>query len=117
MSKRKKEWIHIQTPENKNLIASPEYIRKLIGVDNWFGTLNRELSRLEDRIKILERPLKKKKILQLLANREKHNSTWIENRVPNMSYWLIRELLSELVSEGKLQTEKAGTQQMYSIKS
>ena len=117
MTKRKKDWIQIKTPDNKEMIASPSYIKELLNIDVFdVENLNRIIEDLKNRIKVLERPQKKKRILKLLETGEWHNRSWLENRVPHVTYWMIRELIDELCSEGKLQTKKSGTQKLFTVK-
>jgi hypothetical protein len=60
MSEQKTDWIYIQTPENKQMIARPEYIKKLLGLNDleqkvkWqeqrTSTLFEKFQKLEDEI-------------------------------------------------------------------
>ena len=117
MTERKEDWVKIQTPDNKEMIASANYIKKLLTIGVFdVENLNRKIEDLNNRIKVLERPQKKKRILKLLETGEWHNRSWLENHVPHVTYWMIRELIDELCSEGKLQTKKSGTQPLYTKK-
>jgi hypothetical protein len=112
-NKRKEDWIRIMQPDGEDRIASPSYIRKLLKIESrdqlLSGVLNR-LNWLERHVDQLEAPGRKQEVLDLLREHGSHNKTWIFNRVVNLSW---REL-SELVSEGLIVKSKSGSQSMFS---
>ena len=107
-SKRKTDWIEITTPEGKKMIASPRYIKKLLGLD-LLNVYNR-IERLERSVDLLKSPGRQAQILELLYKHGKHNQVWISNRVSNYQWYDI----SELVSSGLIVESKAGSVTMYS---
>lgn len=121
--KRETDWVHIQTPENKNMIASPNYVFNLLNLQYKFNDLHSQfnrvwefLNKIENRITILERPIKKQEVLNLLKKEKgKHNASWFEARIFNIGYREIRFLLHELETEKKLIRSKSGSQTMYEL--
>ena len=107
-TKRTEEWIQITDPDGKRLIASPSYIRKMLGLD-LTNVFNR-LQRLERHVDRLEAPGRQEKILQLLHEHGKHNRTWIDNRVSDFQWYD----MSALLEKGLIVTSKAGSVTMYS---
>lgn len=108
--KRTEEWIQITQPDGKKMIASPDYIRKLLGLD-LTNVFNR-LQRLERTVDLLEAPGRQAEILKLLHEHGKHNQSWIKNRVSNFQWYDIAQLLEA----GLIVHSKAGTGTMYSCK-
>lgn len=123
VEKRKVDWIRITTPEGNPQIASPGYIKGLLGIDKLglnvkdrLSFIHSRIDRLESRVSILEKPLKKKKIVYLfglIKEGEAHNRQWIENRVKNLEWRETPDILAELVKEGKLITFSTRNQKMY----
>lgn len=107
-SKRSEEWIQITTPEGKKLIASPSYIKKLLGLD--LSNVYNRLQELEYKVDRLEAPSRQAKILQLLHEHGKHNKFWIQNRVRNYQWYDVGQLLEA----GLIVASKAGSVTMYS---
>ncbi len=106
--KRKDDWIDITTPEGKKMIASPNFIKRLLGLD-LSGVFNR-LERLERKVKKLEAPQRQAKIISLLRKKGKHNRTWLKNRINFQWYDL-----EDLVKSGTLIRARSGTQIMYEV--
>ena len=100
LTERKEDWIHIIQPDDANRIASPAYIKKLLGIDILESSVRSEIENVKWHIKELEKPMRKQKVLELLKSGEHHCFEWFQNR----SYPPI-ELrdLEELVAEGKLE--------------
>lgn len=107
-SERKEDWIEITTPEGKKMIASPSYIKKLLGLD--LSTIYNRIERLERRVDLLESPGRQAQILELLYKHGKHNWIWIFNRVENVQ----RSDIKELVDTGLIVESKARFGTMYS---
>ena len=116
MTERKEDWIYIIKPNNEQRIASPAFVKKLLGIEKLdvYNIYNR-LQKLEQKVDKLEEPMKKQRIIELLKSGESHNRQWLENRVEGLGWYLASKLLRELVDEGKLKITKAGTNDMYSI--
>jgi hypothetical protein len=114
--KRKQDWIKITTPENKEMIASPEYIKKLLdisGIDKTsFYNHSRRISYLENRIVFLESPMRREKIIKLLErDGEPHTIRWIEGRISGFRYYDLDYLLeNNLIIESK-----SGTHTLYGL--
>lgn len=108
--KRKTDYIKIIQPDGQNMIAAPDYIRKLLGLDPT-NVFNR-LERLERKVDRLEAPGRQAKILQLLQEHGEHNRIWINNRVGNIQWYDI----GQLVDAGLVVHSKAGSVTMYSCK-
>lgn len=106
---RTQEWIKITTPEGKDMIASPSYVKKLMGID--LSNVFNRVHRLEQKIDRLESPGRQEKIIELLRENGKHNRIWIENRVNNYR----RYDLDELLKKGLIIETKAGSVSMYTI--
>ena len=107
-SERKEDWISIYTPEDERKIASPSYIKKLLGLD--LSNVYNRIERLERRVDLLESPSRQAQILELLYKHGKHNRIWISNRVGNVQWSDIKEL----VDTGLIVESKAGFVTMYS---
>jgi len=117
MIKRTENWVYIIKPDGEQRIASPDFIKELLGIERLdVQNVYNRIQKLEQKIDVLEEPIKKQKILKILENGETHNRIWIENRVPDMGGYNTIRLINELVEEGKLQVSKAGAQDMFSIK-
>ena len=106
--KRKEDWIYITTPEGKKMIASPNYIKNLLGLDE-SGIFNR-LERLERKIERLEAPQRQEEIISLLREHGKHNGFWLNNRLDYL--W---KDLEDLVKNGVIRRTRSGTQIMYEV--
>jgi hypothetical protein len=114
LNKRKEEWIYIQTPEGKQLIASPDYIKKLLNLEDvnsyLFTSMYRRIQQLEDIVEKLEAPIRREAILELLKDDGKfHTQQWITSRVPRARCYDVRAL----ESEGKLTMKKSGNHVLY----
>ena len=111
-AKRKEDWIEIVTPEDENRMASPQYIRKLLGIkDVDLSNVWNRLLRLENKITKLESPARQEKITELLRKNGKHNLTWISNRVSDYEWYDIMELLKK----GIVNKTRSGSQILYSL--
>lgn len=106
--KREKDWVKITTPENKDMIASPEYVKRLLGLG--LPYLRVRLNTLEFKIKKLESPLRQETIVRVLRIYGKHNRIWLSNRVSYEWYDL-----DELIKKGIVIKTKSGTQTMYEL--
>lgn len=106
---RKQEWIKITTPEGKDMIASPSYVKKLMGID--FSNVFNRIQRLELKIDRLESPERQKQIIELLRENGKHSRIWIENRVYDYRWYD----LDELLKKGLLIETKSGSVTMYAV--
>ncbi len=109
--KRKRNWIKISTPENEDRIASPEYVKRLMGLDVNFQVLNNRIQKLEYKMDRVEAPQRHKEILRLLEKYGKHNLTWIKNRVSNYQWYD----LSDLIDRKLIVESKSGTVTMYRL--
>ena len=107
-SERKEDWINITTPEGKKMIASPGYVKKLLGVD--LSNVYNRLERIERQLERLEAPGRQEEILKLLRENGKHNLIWISNRVMNYQWYDLRDL----IDKGFIVESKAGSTRMYS---
>lgn len=106
--KRKDDWIKIVTPENKNMIASPNYIKKLLRFD--LSTIYNRIIQLEKKVNTLESPQRQEKIINLLRDKGKHNKMWLDHRIEY--HW---KDLHDLVEKGIICETKSGTQIMYEL--
>jgi hypothetical protein len=90
LTDRKEDWIRIITPEGQEMRASPNYIRKLLGVtvnEADIYNLKHEIRQIKKRVTKLEYPIREKEVIELLSKEEKpHNFTWLKNRVENLTY-------------------------------
>lgn len=68
---------------------------------------------IENRLNDLEKPVRKNRVLDLLREEDgkRHNALWFVNRIHNLAYWEIEELLTE----GKLSASMRGSQPMYGL--
>ena len=107
-AERKENWINIITPAGKEMIASPSYIRKLLGVD--LSNVYNRIERIERQIERLEAPGRQEEILKLLRENGKHSQGWIINRVMNYQWYDLRDL----IEKGLIVESKAGSNRMYS---
>lgn len=107
-SERKEDWIRIVKPTGQYRMASPSYVKKLLGVD--LSNVYRRIERIERQLDRLEAPGRKEKILKLLRENGKHNVVWISNRVMNYQW----EDLRDLIKTGWIVESKTGSQSMYS---
>ena len=111
-TKRKEEWIKIYTPEGKDMIASPQYVKNLLGIKEVdLSNLYNRLQRLEYQIERLASPGRQKRIIELLRENGKHNLEWIRNRVINYQGYD----LDELIDTGLIVMTKSGTHPMFSL--
>jgi len=108
---RTEEWIYIITPEHKTVIASPSYVAQLMGV----CALKEQIQKLEFRISLLEQPMRRKMILDLLKKHGgSHTQRWFRSRMkPILPRYY--DLL-ELENEGKLKISKSGHHTLYGLK-
>lgn len=107
-TKRKEEWIQITQPDGEKMIASPGYIKKLLGLD--LSNIYDRLQRVEYKIDSLEAPGRQEEILRLLQENGKHNLVWIRNRVGNYQWYD----MDVLIKSGLIRTSKSGSVTMYS---
>lgn len=114
-SKRDVDWIHIIKPDDENKIANPSHIRELLDIKTigeTLGDVKLLLLSIENRLTVLEKPLRKEAILKLLSEETKpHTEHWITNRRGNYLDIL------ELKNEGKLVVtiSPKSHKKMYSI--
>ena len=109
-SERKEDWISIYTPEDERKIASPSYIKKLLGLD--LSNVYNRIERLERKVDQLEAPGRQAQILELLQEHGKHNHVWISNRVMNYQWYDMVQLLDQ----GLIEESMSGSQIMYSAR-
>lgn len=108
--RRREDWISIKTPDGRDMIASPVYIRKLLGITKDRENVFIRLERLERKMDRLEAPGRQEEILRLLRKHGKHRKIWIKNRVSNYQWYDLGELLQkDLIVESK-----SGTITLYS---
>lgn len=110
MSERTEDWIQITQPNGNKMIASPGYIRKLLGISKDKMNLFNRLQTLERKVDQLESPGRQEDILKLLRENGKHNLTWISNRVRNYQWYD----LDVLIKKGLIVTSKSGSMTMFS---
>lgn len=108
--KRKEDWIKIFTPKNKEMIASPQYVKKLLGLD--LSNIYNRLIHMEEKIDKLESPIRQEKIIGLLRDYGKHNEIWLDNRVHYLWYDL-----RDLVKKGIVIETISGSQHMFELAS
>ena len=106
--RRKKNWIKIFTPDNEDKIASPDYVKKLMGID--LSNIHRRLIRLEEKMDKLESPQRQEKIIDALRGQGKHNRSWLENRVTFQWYDL-----GPLIEKGIIVESHSGSQRMIEL--
>lgn len=106
---------YLQLTGNKRSTKSfEEFIAEWDQQDRWIKILFERVNRLEDKVRDLEGPKRRKAILNLLSKETKpHRSEWIRNRVYNFDY----KDLDVLIAEEKVKAAKYGkdTQFMYSF--
>ena len=112
MSKRKENWIRIVTPEGKYMIASPQSIKKLMGLDDDPRIILNRILTLEIKVNRLELPHRQEEILKLLQENGAHTKIWLVNRVPNFKWGD----LEPLIKDGRIIQSKSGTHNMYSAR-
>ena len=105
---RKTDYVNITQPDGKEMIAPPSYIKKLLGLD--LSKVFIRLHRLESKVDHLEAPSRQTEILKLLVEHGRHNRVWIENRIVNVQWYDIGQLLKA----GLIVESKAGSVTMYS---
>jgi len=107
MSKRTEVWICVIEPDNKSKIASPGYIKSLLGIDK----IEARISEINKVIDVLEKPIRKQKILHVLNDGKPHTEGFIKRRLADYHY----SDFSELKDEGFIKLEMHGTQYCYRI--
>jgi len=107
MTNRTEVWIHIIEPDGTNKIASPSYIKSLLGIDK----IEARISEINKVIDVLEKPMRKQKILRVLNDGKPHTERFIKRRLADYRYL---DLL-ELKDEGHIKREIHGTQYCYRI--
>ena len=107
---RKEDWIQITQPDGKTMIASPSYIRNLLGIQKDKMNLFNRLHSVELKIDHLESPGRQEEIIQILREDGKHSLDWISNRVKNYKWYD----LDVLIKKGLIVTSKSGSVTMYS---
>lgn len=120
MTKRTVDWIHIIQPDGKNMIASPRFIAKLMGIPKHLTDFHKimreqqnEINQLKEQMELVYRPFQKANILALLKGQETgHNFVWLQNRL-NIRYLELFHALTELLNEGQLLSYKSGRMRMY----
>lgn len=118
MTKRTTDWINIEQPDGKKMIAAPSYINKLLGVDkneaDIFNLFSRMRS-LENKVHRLESPERQQRVIDLLSQEDERSRmfTWLSNRIRNLDY----QDMSSLVSSGVISEEKAGRNTMFYLTS
>ena len=105
---RKENWIRIRTPQGENRIASPAYVKKLMGID--LSNIHHRLISIEGKIDKLESPIRQEKIIEALRGQGKHNRSWLENRVSFQWYDL-----RPLIHKGIIVESYSGTQRMIEL--
>jgi len=110
-NQRTKPWIYIQDTNNIQKIASPEYISQLLGI----CALKDRVHELENKIAVLEEPLRRKAALDLLRKAGgKHTEKWFMYR--SGTYLITYGDLQALVREGKIIQSRAGNHTVYSLR-
>jgi hypothetical protein len=117
MSKRTKEWIQIIEPDGTHKIASPEWIKKHLGLDgvdsNLITSMYRRIQELEGKVGVLEKPIRQKRIVDLLKEDGGfHTQEWISNRTPGYKWGDVWGLLKSGIVEEKM----SGHHKLYGIK-
>jgi len=107
MTNRTEVWIHVVEPDDTNKIASPSYIKSLLGIDN----IENRISEINKVIDVLEKPMRKQKILHVLSDGKPHTGVFIKRRLADYRFL---DLL-ELKDEGHIKLEMHGTQYCYRI--
>lgn len=107
--KRARDWIKIITPENKEMIASPSYIKKLLNID--LSNIYNRLQSAEYKIGKLGSSSRQETIINLLRENGKHNLIWIQNRVNNYQWYDLRDL----ITKGIIIETKSKTHTMYEL--
>jgi hypothetical protein len=108
---REEDWIYIIQPDGEKKIASPAFIKKLLGVDVEVFNLKRRARELELKVSRLESPGRQAQILELIAEHGPRSRPWINNRVSDYHYYD----LDNLVAGGFLVESRSGTHRMYGL--
>jgi hypothetical protein len=88
-------------------VVSPEWVQRILGINE----LKQQVQELKDRVYQLEKPIRQKKIIELLkAEKVVHGKYWIQHRL-SISYWDLEELVEKKV----LRRVKHGTNTMYEV--
>ena len=106
--KRKENWINIETPEGKKMIASPEFVKKMMGLD--LSNIYNRLIRMESQIDKLESPQRQEKIIETLRGQGKHNRLWLDYRVDFRWYDL-----GDLIRKGIIVESRSGKHRMFEL--
>ena len=110
--KRKTDWIYIIQPDGQKRIASPSYVRQLLKICALEKELRHEIWKLNVRIKELEAPIQKKKVLEFMEDKGFHTADWIQRRLPGIP----GRIIWDLFAEGKLEKKRSGAHNMYGVK-
>jgi hypothetical protein len=106
------EQSHILLTGNKQSTKTFEtFVSEWKQQDSWIHNLYDRISKLEEKVVQLERPLRWKKLYELLSQEGKPRSArWIHNRI-QLSY----KDLDVFKSEHKLYSGRSGCTEMYSL--
>ena len=91
MSQRTEDWIHIKQPDNKNMIAGPAYIKKLLGLDVELYNLKEQIRDLKYRIHDLETPKRQDQVLNELE-KQPRSYAFLKGIITELGYSDVREL-------------------------
>lgn len=106
-SKRTQHYIVIYTPEGKERIASPSFVRQLLGI----CVLREEVKLLTLRVSELEAPGRRERIVALLRkDGDFRTYNWLDWRLTFKP-----SDLDVLLAEGKLERRRSGSHVLYGV--
>ena len=111
--KRTENWIFIQQPDGKVMIACPAYIRELLGLDIVTDDLRGWLRKIDNDLDVLLAPVRQQKVLDLLQNQNGRfrGFNWIWRKLGGTTVRMPHKIgpkdLDVLVKQGRITTKKA----------
>ena len=97
----------------RSLMSFEEFLQKINALGNKIDHVEREISIIKHKIRLIEQPKRKQMILDLLKREGKARTPiYIFRRVPDSGY----DDLAILIREGKIETEIRGKRTLYKLK-
>ena len=91
MTKRNKDWVYIVEPNGQQKIASPDYIKNLLGLDVELYNLKDQIRDLKHRVRDLEAPKRQDQVLNELE-KQPRSYGFLKGVITDLGYSDIHEL-------------------------
>lgn len=113
MIRRMYDWIYIITPDGEKQFVSPNYIERILRIDELrldIYNLKEQINKLNSKLNQMEMPYRMEKLVEILFREDVPRTfSYLKSRIPSLQY----SDLKILRDARKLETVTSGTHTLY----